>query len=89
MRVYVKISDLIGYVGIARFGDVNAHFTTKEIDAVIGSTDVHTTLKELSHTNDLTSETIKYLGSLGWIQVTDLFKSNGDVHAFCFRKELK
>jgi hypothetical protein len=86
--IWLKISDAIGFIDISKgqtMKDIDNHITLKEIGDLLGD-DVYDKLCELNNTNYLTIETDEFMNSLGWVEKSDFWKSNGDVHAHCYER---
>lgn len=85
MKIWVKISDAFGFVGVSKFEKVDEHYSNIDAKSKLGL-DL-TKLSKTNNTNYLTNESVEFLNNNGWFLKEEFFKSNGDVHAFCFEKK--
>ncbi len=88
--IWIKINDTWGYVGLAggvSDKDYDKHLTIPQIDELLGKKS-SIALTKMGKQNSLSAEMRTFLESKGWSEREDMFKSNGDVHAFCFTKKI-
>lgn len=89
MYLWLKINDSIAGVWFAKGNtpaDVDNHIDKSEADSILGKDSINR-LTELNNANYLKEETVAYMKMCGWVEKGDFFRSNGDVHAYCFQRE--
>jgi len=85
--IWIKISDSFGYTGISSgesMADIDKNLRDWQIDEFLGVS----ARVELSfnNCNYLTEGSKKHMESIGWTEKDEFWASNGDVHAYCFKK---
>jgi hypothetical protein len=82
MKIWIKLNDSWGYVGVSQHS-VDNNMSENDISAFLCE-NASEKIREINNTNYLTTELIEFMSNIGWTEDMDSFVSNGDVHAFAF-----
>lgn len=86
-KFYLKVNDSVGYIDALWHPDAVDTTLSQNEALQLLSHEERVTLNRLMDSNYLTEEAEAYLLSLGWVENSERFRSNGDVHAWFFEKE--